>query len=194
MIDLNLWRVNLMKTRTATPRIPLSTLRQRAHSLRLVLTDSDGVLTDTGVFYSTDGEAMKRFSIRDGMGVERLRADGVETAIMTGEVSGSVRRRAEKLAMPYLYLGIKDKKKHLDSVLRETGFSLDQLAYIGDDVNDLEVILAIHPEGITAAPADAVPEIARAVHYRCKKNGGAGAFREFAEWLLSLRATSGRSR
>lgn len=184
-----------MKARTgSSSRSPLSSLRQRARRLRLVLTDSDGVLTDTGVFYSTDGEVMKRFSIRDGMGVERLRADGVETAIMTGEVSGSVRRRAEKLAMPFLYLGIKDKKKHLDVVLQETGFSLDQLAYIGDDMNDLEVIRAITPHGITAAPADAVPEIARAVHYRCEKNGGAGAFREFAEWLISLRRTSERSR
>jgi 3-deoxy-D-manno-octulosonate 8-phosphate phosphatase (KDO 8-P phosphatase) len=130
---------------------------------------------------------MKRFSIRDGMGVERLRAEGMETAIMTGELSASVRRRAEKLAMPFLYLGVKDKKKHLDAVLQDTGFSLDQLGYIGDDVNDLSVMQAIHPYGLTAAPADAMPEIVQIAHYHCKANGGQGAFREFAEWILSLR-------
>jgi 3-deoxy-D-manno-octulosonate 8-phosphate phosphatase (KDO 8-P phosphatase) len=179
-----------VKRHPSSSRLSTSALRQRARRLRLVLTDSDGVLTDTGVFYSADGEVMKRFSIRDGMGIERLRADGVETAIITGELSPSVRRRSEKLAMPFLYSGIKDKHKHLDAVLRETGFSLDQLAYIGDDVNDLEIIRAIHPLGITAAPADAVPEIAQEVHYRCKRNGGYGAFREFADWLLALRSDS----
>lgn len=175
---------------TASKRLSASALRQRARRLRLVLTDSDGVLTDTGVFYSADGEYMKRFSIRDGMGVERLRAEGVETAIMTGELSASVRKRAEKLAMQFLYLGVKDKKKHLDAVLQETGFSLDQLGYIGDDLNDLPVMQAIRPYGITAAPADAVPDIVRVAHYHCKASGGHGAFREFAEWILSLRSSS----
>jgi len=177
-----------VKRRPSSSRLSTSALRQRAQRLRLVLTDSDGVLTDTGVFYSSEGEVMKRFSIRDGMGVERLRVDGVETAIITGELSLSVRRRSEKLAMPFLFSGIRDKQKHLEIILRETGFSLEQLAYIGDDVNDLEIIRAIHPHGITAAPADAVPEIAQAVHYRCKRNGGYGAFREFAEWLIALRS------
>ncbi len=85
------------KFRPATGRLTASALRTRARRIRLVLTDNDGVLTDTGVYYGIDGELMKRYSIRDGMGVERLRDAGVETAIVTGEVSGNVKKRAEKL-------------------------------------------------------------------------------------------------
>ena len=164
-----------------------SELRARAARIRLVLTDSDGVLTDTGVYYGESGEAFKRFSIRDGMGVERLRDRGVETAIMTGETSGSVRTRAEKLRMRHLYLGVKDKRARLAAVLEETGLTPGEIAYIGDDVNDLGIMAAIAPHGITAAPGDAVAEVARTVHFRCTARGGCGAFREFAEWLLSNR-------
>jgi 3-deoxy-D-manno-octulosonate 8-phosphate phosphatase (KDO 8-P phosphatase) len=163
-------------------------LRLRARRIRLVLTDSDGVLTDTGVYYSEAGEAFKRFSIRDGMGVERLRAEGVETAIVTGEQSESVRRRALKLRMPFLFLGVKDKRLHLETIFKQTGLTLAQLAYIGDDVNDLGIIGEISRVGLTAAPSDAVTEIRNVVHYRTQATGGHGAFREFAEWILSLRS------
>jgi 3-deoxy-D-manno-octulosonate 8-phosphate phosphatase (KDO 8-P phosphatase) len=162
-------------------------LKRRARRIMLVLTDSDGVLTDTGVYYSESGEAFKRFSIRDGMGVERLREVGIETAFMTGEMSGSVRARAAKLRVPYVYLGIKDKKAHLATVLQETGLLPEQLAYIGDDVNDLGIIGEISRKGITAAPGDALPGVAKVVQYRTKACAGQGAFREFAEWLLALR-------
>jgi 3-deoxy-D-manno-octulosonate 8-phosphate phosphatase (KDO 8-P phosphatase) len=131
---------------------------------------------------------MKRFSIRDGVGVERLRAAGIETAILTGEASPSVRRRAEKLQMRYLYLGVKDKGAHLETICRETGLSRDQLAFIGDDLNDLGIIRELTPVGLTGAPSDAIPAIARAVTYHCSERGGYGAFREFAEWILALRA------
>jgi 3-deoxy-D-manno-octulosonate 8-phosphate phosphatase (KDO 8-P phosphatase) len=162
-------------------------LRQKAARIALVLTDSDGVLTDSGVFYGADGETMKRFSIRDGMGVERLRAAGIETAILTSEFSPSVRRRAEKLQMRFLYLGIKDKSAQVNVICQETGFSVEQLAFIGDDMNDLEIIRKLTPVSLTGAPADAIPAIAREVTYRCKERGGYGAFREFAEWILELR-------
>jgi 3-deoxy-D-manno-octulosonate 8-phosphate phosphatase (KDO 8-P phosphatase) len=167
-------------------RLSKKQLRQRAARVALVLTDSDGVLTDTGVYYGADGETMKRFSIRDGMGIERLRAAGIETAILTGELSPSVRRRAEKLQMRFLYVGIKDKSAHLKVICQETGFSLEQLAFIGDDMNDLEIIRKLTPVSLTGAPADAIPAIAREATYRCRERGGYGAFREFAEWILEL--------
>ncbi len=167
--------------------LPKSEIVRRACALKLILTDSDGVLTDTGVYYSDKGEEFKRFSIRDGMGVERLRHAGIETAIITGETSASVRRRAEKLKMPYLYLGVKDKRAKLDEILRETGLSLSQLGYIGDDVNDLEIIAEIKKAGLTACPNDAMPMVQKAVHYRAKASGGYGAFRDFAEWILAHR-------
>jgi 3-deoxy-D-manno-octulosonate 8-phosphate phosphatase (KDO 8-P phosphatase) len=174
--------------RTPAPRLlTRKALRTRAARITLVLTDNDGVLTDTGVYYGSEGEVMKRYSIRDGMGIERLRDAGIDTAIVTGEVSGNVKKRAEKLQMRFLYLGVRDKGALLPEILRETGRSIEQIAYIGDDVNDLAIMEAIAPHGLTAAPADAMPAITRRVHYCCRARGGNGAFREFAEWLLASR-------
>lgn len=163
-------------------------LRRRAARLRLVLSDCDGVLTDAGVYYSAQGEQLKRFSMRDGMGVGLLREDGVETAIITREESGIVARRSERLQLPHLYLGVRDKRAALPRVLEETGRALDELAYIGDDVNDLGIMSAIAEVGLTAAPADAMASVAAQAHFLCPQRGGHGAFRDFAEWLLALRA------
>ena len=159
----------------------------RAKKIKLVLTDIDGVWTDTGVFYSDAGEIMKRFSIRDGMGVERLRDIGIETGIITGELSGSVKTRAAKLLIKHLYLGIKYKAQKLDEIMAETGFNLDEIAFIGDDYNDLEVINIINKFGLTAAPQDAMPKIIDTVIYHCNMKGGEGAFRDFAEWIIAHR-------
>jgi len=184
-------RFKLRKTsgKKLTDRLRLTPtqLKQRAKNLKLVLTDNDGVLTDTGVYYSETGEVLKRFSIRDGMGVELLRENGIETAIITSETSPSVQRRAEKLKMPRIYIGIKDKHAHLETVMAENNLTMDQLGYIGDDVNDLSIIQAIRESGLTAAPADAMQIVSTAVHYRCRKNAGHGAFRDFADWIIRLR-------
>jgi len=168
-------------------------LAERASRIRLVLTDCDGVLTDGGVYYSDRGEALKRFSMRDGMGVERLRRAGIATAILTREESACVARRSEKLALPHLFFGVEDKLAHLPVILAETGVAKDGLAYIGDDVNDLGILAEVGREGITAAPADAMPEVRDAVHYPCAAGGGRGAFRDFAEWLLRLRLGGGET-
>ena len=165
----------------------LTTFRERARQVTLVLSDCDGVLTDNSVYYSANGEEMKRFSIRDGMGVERLRNAGIQTAIITGENSLSVKTRAAKLRLRHLFMGVSDKRSHLGGIMYQTGFDINQMAYIGDDVNDLEIIEAINEVGLTGAPHDAMPEVLGVVHYRCSAAGGQGAFREFAEWLLELR-------
>jgi 3-deoxy-D-manno-octulosonate 8-phosphate phosphatase (KDO 8-P phosphatase) len=167
-------------------------LRARARRLRLVLTDSDGVLTDGGVYYSDRGEALRRFSVRDGMGVERLRNAGIATGIITRESCGCVERRAAKLQLPHLFLGVRDKAAQLPAVLDATGLAVDALAYIGDDVNDLGIMAAIGERGLTAAPADAMPEVQAACHHLCVARGGHGAFRDFAEWLLGLRLAGRR--
>jgi 3-deoxy-D-manno-octulosonate 8-phosphate phosphatase (KDO 8-P phosphatase) len=178
----------MKQQRTARPS--LKELARRSQRVQLLLTDNDGVLTDAGVYYSENGEAFKRFSIRDGMGIVLLRNAGIETAIITSENSPSVRRRAEKLKMGHLFLAVVDKRAHLDTILSETGLPLDSLAYIGDDVNDLEIMKTISAKGITACPQDAMPVIRRVAHYVCKAGGGHGAFRDFAEWLLRLRGNS----
>jgi 3-deoxy-D-manno-octulosonate 8-phosphate phosphatase (KDO 8-P phosphatase) len=160
-------------------------LLRRALRIKLVLTDCDGVLTDAGVYYSERGEELKRFSIRDGMGFERLRRAGIVVAIVTGETSGSVARRAEKLGSR-AFLGVADKAAHLAAVLREMGASLGEVAFIGDDVNDLGIIAAVGEAGLVGAPADAMQEVRDVAHYVTEAPGGRGAFREFAEWILRL--------
>jgi len=163
-------------------------LVSRAGRIKLVISDNDGVFTDNGVYYGESGEVMKRYSIRDGMGVERLRHIGIETAIMTGEVSPSLGKRAEKLKMKRLYLGVKDKEAKLQEVLRETGLDVSELAYIGDDVNDVEIMEAIAPEGLTACPRDATGFVMPLAHYRCEADGGHGGFQGFCRVAVAPQA------
>jgi 3-deoxy-D-manno-octulosonate 8-phosphate phosphatase (KDO 8-P phosphatase) len=163
-------------------------LRTRARRIRLVLTDCDGTLTDGTVYYSESGEVMKRFSLRDGLGVERLRDAGIATAMVTREVSLVVRKRAEKLRLPFHFDGILDKAAHLPAIERATGIRRAEMAYVGDDLNDLGIVAAVAEHGLVGSPADAAAEVLAAVHHRGRAEGGRGAFREFAEWILRLRA------
>lgn len=165
-------------------------LAARARRVRLVLSDCDGVLTDAGVYYSDQGELLKRFSLRDGMGVELLRNEGIVTAIITREASSAVRKRAEKLKLPFHFDGVWDKRAALPRIIEETGVQPAQMAYIGDDVNDLEIIEEVGAAGLTAAPADATAKVRAAVHHITSAPGGYGAFREMAEWILDLRQKS----
>ncbi len=171
---------------SSASRLPDALLAPRAQRLCLVLSDCDGVLTDGSVYVSANGEEQKRFSLRDGMGVELLREAGIETAIVTRERSPIVARRAEKLRVR-LFEGVRDKALALPSILAETAHRAAEVAYIGDDRNDLEVMQLLAAESLTGAPWDAQPALAAAAHYRCRASGGAGAFREFADWLLWLR-------
>ncbi len=158
-------------------------LQHKIAQIKLVLTDCDGVLTDTGVYYSEQGEVMKRFSIRDGMGVERLRnLANIETGIVTGEFSASVKMRAEKLMIKELHLGIKDKVLLLNNILKRKKLQRENIAYIGDDMNDFEIIKFV---GLSACPGDAISEIKKISDYVCKNRGGNGAFREFAELIIN---------
>jgi 3-deoxy-D-manno-octulosonate 8-phosphate phosphatase (KDO 8-P phosphatase) len=162
-------------------------LTDRAANIKLILTDVDGVLTDTGVYYGASGEELKRFSIRDGMGMELLRNGGIETAFLTREDSPVVRARSEKLKLPHYFPGVWDKEAFLPQVLEQTGLELENLAYIGDDVNDLGIIRAIAKAGLTAAPGDGITSVLSEVHYVANIRGGYGAFRDFADWILELR-------
>jgi 3-deoxy-D-manno-octulosonate 8-phosphate phosphatase (KDO 8-P phosphatase) len=178
--------------RAAKPaRLSTRELGARARRIALVISDVDGVLTDAGVYYSQNGEELKRFNVRDGMGVERLRNVGIATAFLTRERSASVAARAEKLRLPYVYLGVEDKAKHLEVILQDTGLTVGEVAYIGDDTNDLGILESIGKFGLTAAPADAIPAIKHVATLRCAAKGGQGAFREFAEWILQHRSHGG---
>jgi 3-deoxy-D-manno-octulosonate 8-phosphate phosphatase (KDO 8-P phosphatase) len=158
----------------------------RAGRIRLLLTDCDGVLTDGSVYCTAAGEEMLRFSRRDGLGFELLREAGVEAAIVTREASAIVRGRADKLRVP-LHAGVRDKRQFLTGLLREQGRQPAEVAYIGDDLNDLPVLRDLFAHGLTAAPLDAESPVAEAVHFVSGRPGGQGAFREFANFILALR-------
>lgn len=160
-------------------------IKDKIKKIKLLLTDNDGVLTDTGVYYSENGEELKRYSVRDGMGMERLKKlAGIETGIVTSEKSDLIFKRAEKLQISHLYTGIKDKKQLVAEVLEKNSLQPEELAYIGDDYNDIEVLKTA---GLTACPADAMPEVKTIVDYICQSRGGHGAFRDFAELILTFR-------
>ncbi len=159
-------------------------LQSKLEKIKLVITDNDGVLTDTGVYYSEAGEELKRFSIRDGMGVERLRKHaGIETIIITGERSGSIKARAKKLGIKEFYLGVENKLSLLDEILKKNNVSADNVAFIGDDVNDLKLMEKV---GFKATPSDGTIFIKKIADYICENKSGNGAFREVAELIIAF--------
>jgi 3-deoxy-D-manno-octulosonate 8-phosphate phosphatase (KDO 8-P phosphatase) len=166
-------------------KISVPELTLRASRIKLVVSDVDGVLTDAGVYYSARGEELKRFSMRDGMGVERLRTAGIETAFLTREDSPIVVQRAHKLRVQHVHLAVLDKREFMARWVLKLGLSLGQVAYIGDDLNDLEAMRFVGEHGLTAAPSDAVPEILREAHFCATLGGGHGAFRQLADWIVN---------
>ncbi len=154
----------------------------QAQDIRLLITDVDGVLTDAGMYYGAEGEVLKKFNTRDGMGTAIWRNSGREIAIITGENSAAVARRAEKLAIEETHLGVKDKLPLVQSLADARGLELSQVAYIGDDINDFQAMSAV---GITGCPQDAHSRIQGIAHFVSLKKGGEGCLREFIEWLLS---------
>ena len=160
-------------------------LTEKAKKIKLLLTDNDGVLTDGGVYYGENGEILKKFNIRDGMGVERLRNfANCEVGIITGELSPSVAKRAEKLKITELHLGIKNKPAVLHEILSRKKLLAEEIAYIGDDVNDIEIMKLV---GLSACPADAISFAKNKADYVCENKGGNGAFRELAELIIAAK-------
>ncbi|MGG7153289.1 cytidylyltransferase domain-containing protein [Clostridium neonatale] len=152
--------------------------------VKLLLTDSDGVLTDGGMYYSENGDELKKFNTKDGMGFELLRKKGIITGIITGENKELVKKRAEKLKIDELHMGIKNKLLTVRLICEKYKISLENVAYIGDDINDLDVIRNV---GIGCSVNDAMECIKSESNYVTKVNGGEGAVREIAELILKNR-------
>ncbi len=150
--------------------------------IKLFVTDVDGTLTDGGMYYTARGEYMKRFNTRDGMGLGMLRKAGLTVAIITAENSEIVLRRAEKLNVAHVFIDVRDKVSQVKELCGELGLEISQVAYVGDDVNDLEVMKSV---GLAFAVADADSRVLDVAHVRLSKRGGEGAVREAAEWVLS---------
>ncbi len=152
--------------------------------IRLLLSDVDGVMTDGGMYYTRDGDAMKRFCVYDGLGMKLLQQAGIRVGIITGETTEIVEARARKLGVDYLFQGCKGEAKLLAAkqICDEMGITLDEVAYIGDDVIDSDLLAYV---GLAACPANARPEILSIpgiLHLHTR--GGDGAVRELCDLIL----------
>lgn len=153
-------------------------------NIKLFLTDVDGTLTDGGMYYTAQGDIMKRFYVRDGMGMKILQQTGVKIGIVTSEVTPIVEARAKKLGVDYLCQGVRfgGKVEAVTQICNKMGITMQEVAYIGDDVNDIELL---HHVGFAACPADACEEVLALPDIHVMRHtGGHGAVRELTELLL----------
>ena len=159
-------------------------LYKKFKEIKLVLTDVDGVLTDGGMYYTTEGDIMKKFHARDGMGVTLLRKHNIPTILITKEKTKMVKQWAAKMKVEKLYDGIIKKNMILDKVCKTFNLKSDEIAYIGDDVNDVPLLKVVC---LAVTPNVGTKEAKSVSHYICKLKGGEGAFREFADLIISTR-------
>ena len=165
-------------------------LVQRCKNIKMVLTDVDGVLTDAGMYYSERGDELKKFSTWDGGGFMLLRHVGIKAGLITGEQTEIVARRAHKLQLDFLAQNVKNKQQVLQALLESENLTAAEIAYMGDDINDLMVL---QMAGVSATvPDHFLPQDVR-VDYVTARRGGCGAVREFCEWLLHQRGDYDRA-
>jgi len=159
-------------------------LRTRLAQIRLLALDSDGVLTDGGVYMSDDGHEFRRFDIKDGLGLKRVMQADIHVAIISGADSNQVIQRARKLGITEAYVGVQDKLARLLDICQRLNLTLDQAAYIGDDLPDLPVMDRV---ALPCAPADAVAAVKDRAFWIASKPGGFGAVRELCDLLIDSR-------
>ena len=150
-------------------------------NIKILATDVDCVLTDCGMYYTSEGDYMKKFHTRDGMGITLLRKCGISTIIVTKEKTKIVRNWAKKMKIDHVYDGIVDKEKILEKICKKYDITSSQVGYIGDDVNDLGLLKKV---GFSATPNDGILDAQNIVDYVCKKKGGDGVLREVADLIL----------
>ena len=154
-------------------------------SIKMLVMDVDGTLTDGHIYIGAEGEMMKAFHVQDGYAIAHILPEkDIVPVIITGRSSKIVERRAVELKIAHLHQGVTDKLFKLKEISAELGISADEIAYIGDDVNDLDCIRWC---GLTACPADAVSTVRKTVQYVCDRTGGNGAVREFIDWVVAER-------
>jgi YrbI family 3-deoxy-D-manno-octulosonate 8-phosphate phosphatase len=163
-------------------RLNPSSLKLKASHIKMVVTDIDGVWTDAKMYYTSDGELMKAFSTYDGMAVDLLKQASITTAVISGENSGPVAARVEKLGIKDVHLGISDKLEVFEGLLEKYNLSADEVAFIGDDINDYEVMQVA---GLSASPANTPAFNILKPDILLERSGGEGAFRELADIILA---------
>lgn len=158
-----------------------SEFNRRAKKIKLIATDIDGVWTDGSMYYGPDGEIGKRFSTYDGFGVQIAREAGLEVAVLTGENSPAVTARMKKLTIEHYFPGEQNKIERIGQLANSLGITLDEVAYIGDDLNDLEILPAV---GLSCMACNSPVLHMFTPHYITTREGGNGAFRDFVAQIL----------
>lgn len=162
--------------------MPYKSIRSAAKKIKLLLLDVDGVLTDGRLYYGNSGEEMKAFNIQDGLGIKLLQQAGIQVGIITGRVSELVQRRATELGINPVIQGREDKLTALNELMHTADLSLDEVAFVGDDLPDLAVIKKV---GLGITVANGSTTLKSAADWQTTKKGGDGAVREVAEMLLT---------
>ena len=161
------------------------TLRHKAAKIKMVALDMDGTLTDGSINISAEGELFKRFNAKDGLGITTARRHGLRVAVITGRKGPIVQHRAEELGISEdVMAGISAKKKALQALAEKYALSPDEIAFMGDDLNDLA---ALQAAGLSVAPADAAEDVKQIVDFIASHKGGRGAVRDLLELILKAR-------
>jgi len=150
-------------------------------SIELIVLDVDGTMTDSRITYSENGDEIKSFNVKDGLAIASWRKLGKQVAIITGRSSKIVERRAKELRIEHFYQGIEDKKKVLDTLLEKLNIKMENVAAIGDDLNDLQMLKSVK---VSFVPRDASAYVDRIATVILTKKGGNGAVREMIEYLI----------
>ena len=149
--------------------------------IKLILLDVDGTLTDSGIYRGNNGEELKKFNVKDGYAIVNAQKLGIEFGIITGKESELVKVRAEELNIKYLYQGKNEKTVILEEIMNFSGLQKEEIAYMGDDLNDVKIMKKV---GFSGTPLDGANEVKIIADFISTKNGGEGAVREFIETIL----------
>lgn len=162
--------------------IEKKSIEESLKKIKFIVTDVDGVLTDGGIYISDSGEQTRRFFVRDGLAIVKLQENGLPIGILSaGRTTGAVTTRAKMLDVKYCYVGTEKKIIILEKWVKELKLNWDEVAFLGDDLFDKEVMLKV---GLAVCPSDAVQSIKDIAHIVLKTKGGFGCFREFAEYYF----------
>ena len=161
-----------------------NSIKNKLKNIELVITDVDGVLTDGGMYYTAQGDSMKKFHTRDGMGVTLLRKHNIPTIIITKEKSPMMQNWAKKMKIKKIYDDVKIKENLLDEITRTFNVKFNEIAYIGDDVNDINLMKLV---GFSVSPKDGIFQATKIADYVCKCNGGEGVLRETVDLILTTK-------
>lgn len=162
-------------------------LTQICKKIKIILTDVDGVLTDGGIYYSKNGEELKKFHVRDGMGVNILLRNKIKTIIVSKENSNIAKKWASQMNVHNSLMNIQRKESVLSKICKKYNLNKNQIAFIGDDVNDIDLLNKV---GFSATPNDGNNKVKKIVDYVCENKGGEGAFREIADIVLQAKFPS----